>query len=160
MDQIGSSDRRRFLFRSEEGVIDASTWRLHTGWLVALVAVMTVVWLLLRPYAHHDLATSAFIAPMTIVAFAYLIVFTFAVLFAAIAYTMLSIKRLRDRNQPTVLAGSIPLLALCSGSLHFIQPQVPDVISSWYLVGLDALLAVVIVWTIVDLGFGARRRGV
>jgi uncharacterized membrane protein YhaH (DUF805 family) len=160
MDEIGSSARRRFLFRSEEGVIDASTWRLHTGWLVLLVSVMTVVWLVLRPYAHHDLATSAFIAPMTILAFGYLIVFTFAILFVAIAYTMLSIKRLRDRGEPTMLAGLIPFLALCSGSLHFIQPQVPDVISSWYLVALDAVLAIVIVWTIVDLGFGARRRGV
>ena len=91
---------------------------------------------------------------MTIVAFAYLILYAFAVLFIAISYTMLSIKRLRNRGQPTALGALVPLLALFSGAAHWLQPQTPDVISIWYVVGLDAALAIVAVWTIADLGFG------
>ena len=151
------SDRARFLFRTETGIIDAPTWRVHAGWLFALLAGMTVVWLLLRPYAHHDLAKSAFIAPMTILAFAYLIIFSFAVLLIAISFTMLSMKRFRDRGEPVGLAGLIPLLALFAGSLHFIQPQAPDVISAWYLVATDGILVAAIIWTIVDCGFRAGR---
>ena len=151
------SERARFLFRTEIGAIDAPTWRRHAGWLAALLAVMTVLWLLLRPYAHHDLAKSAFIAPMTILAFAYLIVFSFAVLLIAISFTMLSMKRFRDRGEPTGLAGLVPLLALFAGSLHFIQPQAPDVISAWYLVAIDTGLVAAIVWTIVDCGFRPGR---
>ena len=146
--------RGRFLFRSEAGTIDAATWRRHAGWLAIVVALLTTVWLLLRPYTHHDLATSAFIAPMTILAFSYLIVFAFAVLLIAISYTMLSMKRLRDRAEPTGLAVLVPLAALLGGSLHFIQPQAPDVISIWYLVASDVVAAAIVVWTVVDLGFG------
>ena len=148
-----ASERRRFLFRTEDGVIDAPTWRLHAGWLAALLAVMTLAWMLLRPYAHHDLAKSAFIAPMTILAFAYLVVFAFAVLLIFISYTMLSMKRFRDRGEPVGLAGLVPLLALFAGSLHFIQPQAPDVISWWYLVATDTVLAGTVCWTIFDCGF-------
>lgn len=152
-----ASERRRFLFRSEVGVIDAPTWRLHAGWLAALLAAMTVAWVLLRPYAYHDLAKSAFIAPMTILAFAYLVVFSFAVLLIAISYTMLSMKRFRDRGEPVGLAGLVPLLALFAGALHFIQPQAPEVISSWYLVALDIVLGAAVVWTIFDCGFRSGR---
>lgn len=150
-------ERARFLFRSEQGVIDAPTWRRHSAWLVALALALTAVWLALRPFAHHDLKTTAFLAPMTIVAFAYLIVYAFAVILIAICYTMLSTKRLRDRGEPTGLAGLVPLVALCAGALHFLQAKTPDAISQWYVVGLDALLLLVIVATIVDLGFRAGK---
>jgi uncharacterized membrane protein YhaH (DUF805 family) len=152
-----TGDRARFLFRSEDGTIDAATWRRHAAWLAALVGAMTLGWLLLQPYAHHDLATTAFIAPMTILAFAYLIVYAFAILFVAISYTMLSMKRLRDRGEPTGLAALIPLLALCAGSLHFLQAKTPDVISHWYVAGLDIAFVAVAIWTIVDLGFRPAR---
>ncbi len=152
-----TGDRARFLFRNEAGLIDAPTWRLHAAWLAGLAAVMTLIWLALRPYAHHDLATTAFLDPMTIVAFAYLIIYAFAVLIVAISYTMLSMKRLRDRGEPTGLAGLVPLLALCAGSLHFLQAKTPDVISGWYVVGLDAASVLVLVATIADLGFRKGR---
>lgn len=153
-----TGDRARFLFRSEDGVVDAPTWRRHTAWLAALVLAMTLVWRLLRPYAHHDLATQAFFAPMTIVAYAYLIVYAFAVIFIAISYTMLSMKRLRDRGEPTGLAGLVPLLALFAGSLYFLQAKTPEVISYWYVVALDVALVLVVAGTIADLGFRPGRR--
>ena len=150
-------DRGRFLFRNENGTIDAPTWRFHASWLGALLALMTLGWFALRPYAHHDLATSAFIAPMTIVAFAYLIVYAFAVILIAVCYVMLSMKRLRDRAMPVGLAGLVPVLVLFAASLHFLRAQTPDVVSVWYLVALDLLLAGAAVWTIAELG--VRRSG-
>lgn len=152
-----SADRARFLFRSEEGMIDAQTWRRHAAWLAGLVAAMTLIWLVLRPYAHHDLAATAFLAPMTIIAFTYLIIYSFAVILIAISYTMLSMKRLRDRGEPTGLATLVPLLALFAGSLHFLQAKTPDVISGWYVIGLDALLILIVFGTIADLGFRPGR---
>jgi hypothetical protein len=145
--------RARFLFRTEAGTIDQRTWRFHAGWLAALAVGLTAIWTLLRPYAHHDLATSPFIVPMTIVAFTYLILFSFALILIAISYTMLSMKRLRALGQPTGLAGLVPLLALCAGSLHFLRDQTPDVITLWYVVALDVVLAAVVVATVYDLGF-------
>ncbi|WP_158811154.1 hypothetical protein [Beijerinckia sp. L45] len=150
-------ERAHFLFQAEDGAIDAPTWRRHAGWMAAALVGTTVIWRLLAPYAHHDLATSAFLAPMTILAFVYLLVFSFFVLLLAISFYFLSAKRLRDRGEPTALAGLLPFLALVSGSLHFIQPQVPDVIAIWYVIGVDILLAAVGVWMIVDLGFRDGR---
>ena len=150
---LSRGERARFLFRTETGTIDAATWRFHTGWLAALVAALTAIWIVLRPYTYHDLATSTLIVPMTIVAFTYLIVYSFALLLIAICYTMLSMKRLRALGQPTGLAGLIPLLALCSGSLHFLRDQTPDVITIWYVVALDVVLASVVAATLYDLGF-------
>ena len=145
-------ERARFLFREDNGVIDAATWRFHVGWLALLLVALTLVLLPLQPFTHHDLATTPFIAPMTILAYGYAILYGFAVLLIAISYVMLSIKRLRDRGKPTGLAGLVPLLALLAGSLHFLRPQVPDSISIWYAVALDALLAIVLVATVIELG--------
>ncbi len=144
--------RSFFLFRSDAGVIDVPTWRRHAGWLALLTAALTLGWLALAPFARHDLATSAFIAPLTIVAYTYLIAFAFTVLFIAIAFYNLSAKRLRERGLPTGLGGLIPLGALFAGAAHWLQPQVPDVIATWYVVGLDVLLAGAVGWTIIALG--------
>ena len=106
----------------------------------------------LRPYAHHDLAKSAFIAPMTILAFAYLIVGSFAVLLVAVCYVMLSMKRCRDRGWPVGLAGLVPVLVLFAASLHFLRGQTPEVIALWQVALADAVLAAAVAWTIVELG--------
>ena len=151
--------RARFLFRTEAGTIDAATWRFHAAWLAILVVGLSAIWLVLRPYTHHDLATSRLIVPMTIAAFTYLILFSFALLLIAICYTMLSMKRFRALGQPTGLAGLIPLLALLSGALHFLRDQTPDVISIWYVVALDAVLIIAIVATVVDLGIRRTKNG-
>ena len=154
-----SSWRQRgtFLFRREDGIIDAATWRLHAGWLSALVGTLTVLWSALRPYAHHDLATSAFLAPLTILAFAYLVLYAFATLLIAVCYVMLSMKRFRDRGRYVGLAGLVPVLVLFAASLHFLRAQTPDVVSLWYVVALDAILVGTTAWTIIELGFKPSR---
>lgn len=150
--------RARFLFREEAGEIDAPTWRIHVAWLAALALGLTLVWRALAPYAHHDLSQSAFIAPMTILAYSYLLAFAFAVLLIAISYTMLTIKRLRARGLPTGLAGLVPLLALLCGAAHFLRGKTPDVVSIWYPAALDLTLAMAIVWTLYACGVAAQTR--
>ncbi len=152
------AERAHFLFRSELGTIDAPTWRRHASWLLAAFLVLTMLWFVVRPYAHHDLAQTAFIAPMTIVAYAYVIVYAFAALLIAVCYVMLSMKRFRDRAEPTGLAGLVPLLAFLAASLHFLHAQTPDVIAVWQVVLLDLVLAGVAVWTVVELGVRPSRR--
>lgn len=148
-----SAERAHFLFREDYGTIDAPTWRFHTAWLVLLAAVLTLLLVPLRPYTVHDLAKTPFLAPLTILAYGYVIVYSFAILAIAISYVMLSIKRLRDRGRPTGFAGMVPFVAFLAASLHFLRPQVPDAIPIWYAVALDALLAIAIVVTVVELGF-------
>ena len=144
--------RIRFLFRNEYGVVDAPTWRFHAAWLFGLLVVLAIGWAMLRPYAHHDLAKSAFIAPLTILAFAYLIVGSFAVLLVAVSYVMLSMKRCRDRGLPVGLAGLVPVLVLFAASLHFLRGQTPDVIQLWHVVLTDAVVIAAIAWTVVEFG--------
>ena len=147
-----------FLFRSDQGRIDAPAWRRNALYLALITAVLTGGWLVMAPYTHHDLKTSVFFAPLTIAAFVYLLLYAFAVLLLAISFTNLSAKRLRDRGEPTGLGGLVPLLALFAGAAHWLQPQVSDVISIWYVVGLDVLLVAATGWTVVDLGFRDGRR--
>ncbi len=151
-----SGERIRFLFRNEHGVIDAPTWRFHAAWLLGALILLALGWVALRPYAHHDLSKTAFIAPMTILAFAYLIVGSFAVLLTAVCYVMLSMKRCRDGGWPVGLAGLVPLLVLFAASLHFLHAQTPDVIALWHVALADAALAAAVAWTIVELG-GLRQ---
>jgi hypothetical protein len=147
-----------FLFRSDEGRIGALVWRRNALYLAVITAVLTVGWRVAAPYTHHDLSNSAFFAPLTIAAYTYLLLYAFAIFFLAISFTNLSAKRLRDRGEPTGLGGLLPLLALFAGAAHWLQPQVSDVISIWYVVGLDVLLAAAAVWIVVDLGFGEGRK--
>jgi uncharacterized membrane protein YhaH (DUF805 family) len=137
--------------------VSAPVWRRNAFALAAITAVLTVGWRLMAPYTHHDLKTQAFFAPLTIAAFVYLLLYAFAVLFLAISFTNLSAKRLRDRGEPTGLGGLVPLLALFSGAAHWLQPQVSDVISVWYVVAIDVTLAGGAIWTIADLGFREGR---
>ena len=146
------AERARFLFRNEQGTVDAATWRLHAGWLLLLLAALTAGWFALRPYTHHDLATSPLFVPMVVVAFAYLIAYSFAVLVIAVSYVMLSMKRFRALHAPAALAGVVPLLALLAASAHFLRTQTPDVVAVWYVVALDVALVAATLWTAVELG--------
>jgi len=147
----------RFGFRTDQGRIDAKTWWQGTALLGALLAVLTLIWLLLAPFAEHDLAKTPFLAWGTIAAFTYLLFYAFAVLLIAICHYNLSAKRWRDRGWPSGLAGLLPLAALLSGAAHWLQPRVSEVISYWYVVGTDACLLAIIVWNVAELGFSQGR---
>ncbi|WOJ88828.1 hypothetical protein RZS28_13555 [Methylocapsa polymorpha] len=147
----------RFLFRTDQGRINARTWRRGTALLLAILIVLTAIWLPLEPLTHRDLATTPFFAWATVAAFAYLVLYAFAVLLIAICHYNLSAKRWRDRGWPGALAGLLPFFALLSGAAHWLQPRVAEVVPYWYVAGVDVLLVAVIVWNLVELGVFDRR---
>jgi uncharacterized membrane protein YhaH (DUF805 family) len=145
----------RFGFRTDQGRIDAKTWRQGSAFLCVLLAVLTLVWFLLAPFAHRDLASTPFLAWGTVAAFVYLMFYAFAILLIAICHYNLSAKRWRDRGWrfPGALAGLLPLCALLSGAVHWLQPRVAEVIPYWYVAGVDAALVAIIAWNVLELGF-------
>jgi uncharacterized membrane protein YhaH (DUF805 family) len=151
---------RRFGFRTDQGRIDAKTWWQGTAILGVPLAVLTLIWFLLAPYAHRDLASTPFLAWRTIAAFVYLLFYAFAILLIAICHYNLSTKRWRDRGwpYPGALAGLLPLAALVSGAAHWLQPRVADVLPYWYVAGVDATLVAIVAWNVVELGFFEARE--
>ncbi len=148
----------RFGFRTDEGRVDAWTWRQGIGLLAAIFMALTAAWVAVLPYAHRELNPGSSLFDLkTFLAFVYLLCYAFAVLFIGISFYNLSAKRLRARNLPTGLAGLVPLAALFSGAAHWLQPRVSEHLSYWYVVGLDALLVGAIVWTVLELGFREPR---
>lgn len=151
--------RIRFLYRADQGRIDRETWLRGAGVLLAILTPLTLIWYALAPYATHDLATTPFFAPATIVAYAYLIFYSFVVLLIAISFVNLSAKRFRDRGRapPLGLAGLAPLCALLASAAHFMQPRLPEVFARWHVWGVDALMLGVVAWTVYELGYDPPR---
>lgn len=149
------AERIRFLYRTEQGRIDRATWARGAGALVAVLAPFALVWLFLSPYTAHDLAMDPFFVPMTAVAYAFVIVYAFVILLVAVSYVNLSAKRFRaiGRVPPVGLAGLAPFMALLAGAAHWLQPRVAEVMSVWWVWGVDAALFAVIGWTAYELGF-------
>lgn len=141
-----------FLFRTDRGRIDRATWWRGTLPLAALAAAGTLGWRALSPYAHHDLSDSAFIAPLTIAAYFYLLVYAFALLLIGVCEYNLSAKRFRDRGLPAALAAALPLSLLFGAALIWFIPQSFDTIPAWAGPVTIALMLAVAVWNVVELG--------
>ena len=152
MASVLSGDGLRFLYRSEEGVIDRRVWWLGALPLAAILFAMTMIWFALEPYARRGLDERAFLDPLTIVAYLYLAAFAFAVIFASVCFVVLSMKRLRDRGRPPGLAGALPLAALLAGAANWLEPQIDGSLVSILALLSWIALAAAIVWTIVEMG--------
>ncbi len=158
MASVLSGEGLRFLYRSEEGVIDRRVWWLGAIPLAAILFVMTAIWLALEPYARRGLDERAFLDKMTLAAYIYLAVFAFAVLLITVCFVMLSMKRLRDRGRPTGLAGALPLMALLTGGANWLEPQVNVPLVTTLATLSWIALGAALVWTIVEMGVLAGRK--
>jgi uncharacterized membrane protein YhaH (DUF805 family) len=141
-----------FLFRTDKGRIDRGTWWRGIAPLIALTLLGTVGWELLSPYAHRDLADTPFLAPMTIVAYVYLIVYAFALMLIAVCAYNLSAKRFNDRGLPGSLAALLPLSVLLGASLIWFIPQSFDAIPDWVEPVTLVAITMVAAWNVVELG--------
>jgi uncharacterized membrane protein YhaH (DUF805 family) len=158
MSSVLSGEGLRFLYRSEEGVIDRRLWWLGVAPLAAIIFAMTAIWLVLQPYAGRGLDERAFLDPMTLLAYVYLAVYAFVVIFLSVCFVMLSMKRLRDRGRPTSLAGALPLAALLAGAANWLEPQVGGgLVSTLVTLSWIALLGA-LAWTIVEMGVLKGRQ--
>lgn len=141
-----------FLFRTDQGRIDRTTWWRGTLPLAALAVAGTLGWWALSPYAHHDLSDSAFIAPLTIVAYVYLLLYAFALILIGVCEYNLSAKRFRDRGLPAALAAALPLSLLFGSALVWFIPQSFDTIPAWAGPVTIVLVLAVAAWNVVELG--------
>lgn len=149
------AERIRFLYRTEQGRIDRAAWVRGAGALAAVLAPFLLIWLPLAPYTDHDLARGdPFFAPMTAVAYGYVILLTFVILLVAVSWVNLSAKRFRalGYKAPLALAGLAPLVALVVSATHWLQPRVAEVMPRFWVWGADAVLVAVAAWTIYELG--------
>ena len=152
MASVLSGNGLRFLYRSEEGVIDRRVWWLGAIPLAAILFVMTAIWFVLEPFAKRGLDERAFLNPMTMVAYLYLLIFAFTVFFAAVCFVMLSMKRLRDRGRPPGLAGAAPLATLLAAAASWIEPQVNSPLVSTIEFWAWVVLGVAVIWTVIEMG--------
>ncbi len=150
-----------FLYRTEAGRIDRPTWIRGAIPLAVALGALTTLWLALAPFVARDPGQRTFFDPFAVAASLYLIVYAFAAIFIAVSWVNLTAKRLRDRGRatPVGLAGLFPLLALCAGALHWLQPRIAD-FPRWPVWIGDAVVIACFAWTLADCAdlFRAQRR--
>ncbi|HEY8063300.1 MAG TPA: hypothetical protein VIF40_01060 [Methylosinus sp.] len=151
---LPSRERLSFLYRTEEGTLDRAGWRCGVAGLLAVLVPLTLIWLALFPYTDHDLAKEPFFVWQTVVAYAYLALYSLAVLLIAVSFVNLSAKRFRalGRPAPIVFAGLLPLALLVAGAMHWLQPRVAEVMPYWTVTLTDVALAAIALWTGYELG--------
>ena len=151
-----------FLFRRDEGVIERGVWWRGSIFLAVCLALLTAIWMEISTFAYEaqgPAARTELFDPNIFAAYAYLIFFGFCVLLISICHYNLSAKRWRARGKPPAFAGLLPLLALFSGAAHWLYPRVSESMPYWTVSITDAVLVVVIVWNVVELGLLASRPG-
>lgn len=154
--------RFHFLFRSDAGEIDRATWKKYAGVLAGLVFALTLPWLYLRGHIVHDLAKDKFFEPSIFAAYAYALVYAFALILVGVSYMNLTAKRYRAlgwRN-PLGLASLVPLAAFLTGALRLapiLSPAGVDIVPFWAIWGAEAVFAAVAGWSVWELGMRAER---
>jgi uncharacterized membrane protein YhaH (DUF805 family) len=152
--------RWSFLFRSDEGQIDAATWWRNAALLVAIFAVLALGWILVAPFAEHDLAREPLFTFSSLAANLYRIFYGFTTILLLICYYNLSAKRWRDIGRPPALAGLLPFFACIAAALHWLEPRTGGEIPHVVVVLADILLVLILIWTVIELGgvIAAARR--
>ena len=151
-------ERFRFLYREAEGVIDRGTWARASVAPVGVALVMTLIWLVIAPDAPRDLTREAFIDVRVVATHLYFLVYAFALIFCAVAEYFVSAKRFADRAKPPALAGLLPFSLLLAGAANWYQPRSEGTMPGWLTYVFDALAIAIVVWNVVELGFGESRR--
>ncbi|QGM47397.1 hypothetical protein [Methylocystis heyeri] len=154
-----SSERIRFLFRSDQGRVDRDTWRRGALSLLAVFAPFLGLWLLLEPYTNHDLSKTPLFDPVVALAYSYLIFFAIVGTLIAVSLVNLSAKRFRDlgRPAPLGLASLAPFAVFLDGAARWLQVRVAEIMPHWQVYPFDAAAAVIVLWTIYELGFSEKR---
>jgi uncharacterized membrane protein YhaH (DUF805 family) len=154
---VTERSRAYFLFRSDAGRIDAATWWRWTLLLASLLAALAIGWVLVQPYADHNLNASPWMTAAVLVTNLYRLLFGFAILLILISHYNLSAKRWRDIGWSPALAGLLPFMACICAAVHWLEPRVSPTLPHIATLAADAALAAVLVWNIIELG-GLRRN--
>ena len=152
-----------FLYRKEEGHVDRTSWWLGALLLAAILFVLVMIWLVVRPWANRGLDERAMIDAPTIVAYIYVMFFSFAVLLIAVSYVNLTSKRFQTRGFKTLPAGlaGIPLLLLLiTGALNWLNIRIAGAVPQWIVYAVIFACVASLVWHVVELGLRGDRREV
>jgi uncharacterized membrane protein YhaH (DUF805 family) len=146
-----------FLYRQDQGRIGRATfWKASAPILIGLLA-MTAAWIAIMPEGARDLTKDAFFDTRVLATYAYLLVFTLALLIGAVMLTFLGAKRLRDRGRPPWLAAAPFLLLFFDGAMHWLAARAGEAIAPALLFGFDVLAIAAVVWAVLEMGFGKSR---
>ena len=149
----------RFLYRQSEGVLDRATWARASVAPVGAALVMTAIWLVIAPDAPRDLAREPLIVLSVVAKHLYFIVYSFALIICAVAEYFVSAKRFADRGRPPALAGLLPFSLLLAGAANWYQPRSEGTMPAALTYLFDAVAIAIVLWNVVELGFGASRAG-
>jgi uncharacterized membrane protein YhaH (DUF805 family) len=147
----------RFLYRQDQGRIGRRVWWIAALPIMMTLGVMTLVWLAIMPRGARDLSSGVFFDRSTALVYAYLLVFTLALLIGGVMFAFLGAKRLRDAGRPPWLAPA-PLLALfLAGAAHWAAPRSGGAIGPNALWIVDVLALSCLAWAFLDMGFRKSR---
>jgi uncharacterized membrane protein YhaH (DUF805 family) len=147
---VGPSERGfAFLFRTDRGRIDRTTWWWGTVPLATVGAVATAGWFAVRPFTHDAIRQPPALA---VAGYLYLVVFAFAVMLLFICEYNLSAKRFHARGRPAALAAALPASALLAGAFAWYLPRSQGALPEWSFWAVLAAVGLVALWNVVELG--------
>jgi len=150
MADAAAPSRFFFLYRQAEGVIGASEWA-RSAWKPVVIALAVILpWAVFRP----SLADAELDARSQMAAFGYyaaysigLMISVIVTLFALVAEYCVSAKRFRDFGWSPSWAGLAPIAIALAVATHWIAAREPDVGAGWLALTMDALAAMIVMWT-------------
>jgi uncharacterized membrane protein YhaH (DUF805 family) len=152
-----------FLYRSDEGEIDAATWWRGALTLTGIFVVLTLGWIVVEPFADKSLATTVTGTIVVLTGNLYRLAYGFVCLLLLICLYNLSAKRWRNLGRPSSFAGILPIAAAVTAALHWLEPRVGGDLSHYWIIAADIVLAGIFLWSVIELGdiracFTALRR--
>ena len=147
----------RFLYREAEGVISRGVWARASVLPVGLALVLTFIAWWVAPDKPRDLATESLFDAGVIAVHVYFLAYAFVLLICAVAEYFVCAKRFADRALPPAFAGLPPFALLLAGAANWFQPRSEGAMPVWLMYVFDLAAVAVIVWALVELGFGESR---
>jgi hypothetical protein len=158
MAPAGAEPDFRFLYRQSEGVIGPAAWARASAPPVGLALALTLVAWAIAPDRPRDLASQDFADVAIVATHVYFLAYAFALILCAVAEYFVSAKRFADRGKPAALAGLAPFALLLAAAANWYQPRSEGSMPAALTWLFDAVAVGVVVWNLVELGFGASRR--
>jgi uncharacterized membrane protein YhaH (DUF805 family) len=139
MNGVFSATAFRFLFRTDQGTIDRSTWWKAVGAIAG-------AWLIVVE-AQSILNRSGDITKLALTA-----AFVLAAMFLSVCYYFVSAKRFNDRGKPTEFALVLPAAIFVDAGLHWLGPSLVSFVPNWSHYLVDGIAIAAAVWNITELG--------
>jgi uncharacterized membrane protein YhaH (DUF805 family) len=149
--------RFRFLYRQSEGTIDRREFWLASWPIAAIVAALTLVWLVIRPREARDLSHEGLLDWSIAGTYLYLMLYVFALFLCAIAQYFVNAKRFAALGRPQGMGGLALFAVFVCGAANWYQPRSEGMMPEWLTWIFDAAAAAAVIWSIAELGFVERK---